>query len=176
MIITFQPLQKPHLPLLLKWLETPHVKAWWDQDVCWTHELIKEKFGSYVHGYKVEQGLKKPMQAYIIYIDDVPVGYIQLYNAHDFPREDNIPLTDLPNSLAALDIFIGEEDYVGKGFSAELMKQFLEEYVDPSYDACFVDPDTANIKALRAYEKAEFKKVKTIKEGTVTWMLRKRPL
>jgi len=176
MIITFQPLQEAHLPLLLKWLETPHVKAWWDQDVQWTPKLIKEKFGTYVQGYKVEEGLKKPMRAYIISIDDVPIGYIQLYNAHDFPREDNILLTDLPNSLAALDIFIGEEGYVGKGLGAKIMKQFLEEYVDPSYDACFVDPDTANIKAIRAYEKAGFKKVKTIKDGAVIWMVRERPL
>jgi len=30
---TFQPLAISHFPLLLQWLETPHVKAWWDQDV-----------------------------------------------------------------------------------------------------------------------------------------------
>jgi len=176
MIITFNPLQEVHFSLLLKWLETPHVKGWWDQDIQWTHELIKEKFGSYVQGYKVEQGIKKPIQAYIIYIDDVPIGYIQLYNAYDFSREDNIALTGLPNSLAALDIFIGEEDYAGKGLGAHIMKQFLAEYVDPSYEACFVDPDTANIKAIRVYEKAGFKKIKSIKEETVTWMVRKKQL
>jgi len=42
MIITFKPLQETHFPLLLKWLETPHVKQWWDEDVVWTLELIKE--------------------------------------------------------------------------------------------------------------------------------------
>ena len=127
-----------------------------------------------MQGYKIAQGVKKSIQAYIICIDNVPMGYIQLYNAHDFCREDNVSLSDLPESLAALDIFIGEEEYAGKGFGAGIMKQFLADYVDPYYDACFVDPDTANIKAIRAYEKAGFKKIKTIKEGTITWMVRSR--
>ena len=174
MRITFQPLQESHLPLLLKWLETPHVKAWWDQDVEWTPELIKEKYGSYVQGYKGEQGLKKPTQAYIVYVEDDPIGYTQLYNTHDFPREDKVSLAQHSDSLAGLDIFIGEEAFLGKGLGSRIIKKFLNEYVDPHYDACFVDPDTANIKAIRAYENAGFKKRKTVKDGAVTWMMRRK--
>jgi len=50
MKITFTPLQESHFPLLLKWLETPHVKAWWDKDIHWTPELIKKRYASYVQG------------------------------------------------------------------------------------------------------------------------------
>ena len=64
--------------------------------------------------------------------------------------------------------------YLGKGLASLILKQFLEGYIDPSYDTCLVDPDTANIRAMRAYEKAGFKVVKTVKEGTVTWMVRWR--
>ena len=149
MTITFKPLQDSHFPLLLKWLETPHVKAWWDQDVHWTPALIKEKFGSYAQGYKAEKGLKKLIQAYIVYAGDEPIGYIQIYNAHDFPREDNDSLADFPDSLASLDIFIGEKEFLGKGLGSRIIKQFLVEYVDPHFDACLIDPDTANIKAVR---------------------------
>ncbi len=52
------------------------------------------------------------------------------------------------------------------------MVQFLKEYVGLTYDACFVDLDTANVSSIRAYEKAGFKKLKTIKEETVTWVVR----
>lgn len=168
MNILFIPLQESHFPLLLKWLKAPHVKVWWDQDVLWTLELIKEKYGDYVKGYKLEKGAKKPIQAYIIYGNDDSFGYIQLYNAYDFSREGSIPLEGLQKSLATIDIFIGEEEYVGKGLGSRIMTQFLKEYVDPYYDACLVDPDTANMQAIRAYEKAGFKKIKTVKEGTVT--------
>lgn len=165
--ITFTPLQESHFSLLLRWLEAPHVKTWWDQDIHWTPALIKEKYGDYVKGYKLERGIKKPLQAYVIYEDDQPLGYIQLYNAYDFPREDQIPLEGMPESLATIDIFIGEEDYVGRGFGSRIIQQFVRKYVDPHYATCFVDPDTRNASAIRAYEKAGFKKVKTIKEGTV---------
>lgn len=174
MNITFTPLQERHLPLLLEWLETPHVKAWWDQDVQWTIELIKDKFGSYVQGYKITDGVKKPMQAFIICVDNKEIGYIQLYNAHDFAHEDGRALDALPQSLAAFDIFIGDPAYVGKGYGSRIMKQFLQEFVDPVYEACFVDPDTANTQAIRAYENAGFEKIKTIEDGKVTWMIRKR--
>ena len=50
MTITFELLHESHFPLLLKWLETPHVKKWWDQDVKYTMDLVKEKFGKDIHG------------------------------------------------------------------------------------------------------------------------------
>lgn len=36
MIIKFIPLAELHFSLLLKWLNTSHVKSWWDRDVNWT--------------------------------------------------------------------------------------------------------------------------------------------
>ena len=89
--ITFKPLSKSHLDLLLAWLETPHVKAWWEQDVKWTMKLIEEKYGHYIKGYKKLQGkekiIKKRMWAFTIFFEEIPIGYIQYYNVHDFPRE-----------------------------------------------------------------------------------------
>ncbi len=43
--ITFKALKEEYFSLLLKWLETPHVKLWW---VNWTLGLIKEKYDNYV--------------------------------------------------------------------------------------------------------------------------------
>lgn len=63
MKITFTPLAESNFPLLQKWLETPHVKAWWDQDVKWTPELIQEKYRDYVEGYKIENGIAKTIKA-----------------------------------------------------------------------------------------------------------------
>jgi hypothetical protein len=51
--ITFESLNKSHLSLLLNWLDTPHVKLWWDQDIKWTTELIQEKYGHYINEYKI---------------------------------------------------------------------------------------------------------------------------
>lgn len=176
MTFFFTPLQKSHFPLLLKWLESPHVKVWWDPNVQWTPQLIKEKYGTYVQGYKIEKGVRKPIQAYIICLNDIPMGYVQLYNIHNFAEDYPDVLEGLPDSLAALDFFVGEKEFLGKGLTSIILQQFLKEYVDPSYEACFVDPDTANIIAIRAYEKAGFKIIQMIQQGKVTWMLKVKGL
>jgi hypothetical protein len=36
----------------------------------------------------------------------------------------------------------------------------------------FVDPDTTHIRAIRAYKKAGFKKIKMVKKGMIMWILR----
>ncbi len=66
MTITFQPLNESYFQLLLKWLEAPHVKKWWDQDVTYTMDLVREKYSSYVKGYKFIDGIQKPIQGFII--------------------------------------------------------------------------------------------------------------
>jgi aminoglycoside 6'-N-acetyltransferase len=67
MIITFEPLHESHFPLLLKWLETAHVKKWWDQDLTYTLELVHEKYSSYIKGYKLVDGQQKSIQGFIIH-------------------------------------------------------------------------------------------------------------
>lgn len=76
MKITFAPLAESHFPLLLKWLQAPHIKKWWDQDVTYTLELVREKYSSYIEGYKFMDGQQKPIQGFIIHNNQNPVGYI----------------------------------------------------------------------------------------------------
>lgn len=171
MKITFTPLAKSHFPLLLKWLETPHVKTWWDQDVEWTPELIQEKYTNYVEGYKREFGIAKTIKAYIICVDRVPIGYIQIYNAYDFARSKL--LTDLPSNLAAFDVLIGEESYLKQGLGSQAIEQFLKEHGN-SYTHVFADPKNTNLAAIRAYEKAGFKKIIEQPDVRELWMIRQQ--
>lgn len=169
MDITFKPLSETDFPLLLKWLETPHVKVWWDREVKWTPALIQEKFGDYVKGGKLENGVSKTIHAYIICADDKPIGYIQMYNAYDFARSN--PLAGLPESLVGIDVFIGEENYLKQGIGSKAIIQFLEKHAD-SYTHVFADPESTNITAIRAYEKAGFKKNSVQPDTGEIWMVR----
>lgn len=182
MNIIFKPLRETDFPLLLKWLEMLHVKAWWpvdqslsvdgDQDIQWTPELIRQKYGSYTKGYKLEKGVAKTIGAYIIFVGEIPVGYIQIYNAYDFARAK--PLIGLPSSLAAFDVFIGEKNYLKRGIGSSAIVQFLKEYGD-SYTHIFADPNSDNTAAIRAYEKAGFKKIKEQLDIGEVWMIREQP-
>ncbi len=176
MTINFSPLKEAHFPLLLKWLETPHVKEWWDQDVKWTEKLIREKYGSYVKEYKKlklpDKVIEQPMHAFIILFNDNPIGYIQYYNAYAFPGEQGYILEGLPSSLASIDLFIGEKEYVGKGLGPKLMDKLIQDYIFKNFDAVFVDPDINNKGAIRAYEKSGFKVVREFPNEGIVWMLR----
>ena len=161
--IIFLPLQKEHFHLLLKWLETSHVKKWWDQNIKWTSELIKKKYSNYIKGFKylelATQVIKKPMHAFIINFDNINIGYIQYYNKHDFPPEQNYDTSKLPESCAAIDWYIGEIDYTNKGIGSEALNIFFNKVISKSFENAFVDSDTTNTHAIHVYEKVGFKKI-----------------
>jgi RimJ/RimL family protein N-acetyltransferase len=155
--INFKPLNEDDFALLKKWLNAPHVKERWQHD-----GNVEEKYRTYVQGYKLENGVKKPISAFIIYIDDEPVGYIQLYNAYDFAMQ----LTDLPESLGMIDFYVGDEKYLGQGIGSKILKVF--NYQD--FDYILVDPDINNIAAIETYKKSGFSKIK--EHANEIWMIR----
>lgn len=178
MNITFQPLAISHFPLLLQWLETPHVKAWWDQDVNWTPKLIEQKFGSYVHQIKhsklKNKLTEKPTYAYIISCDEIPIGYIQYYNKYDFSHEQEYEMIELSENCGAIDWYIGEPNFIGKGIGSKALSMFLDNYIFPKFDHVFVDSESKNTGAIKAYEKVGFKEIKRVNNGTIICMIKEK--
>jgi aminoglycoside 6'-N-acetyltransferase len=160
LLFQFQPLARHHLPLLVKWLNEPHVWEWWGEGKTWSLHDVEAKYASYLHQYKMDRGVKKPIHAFIIFHQDTPVGYIQYYNAFDFPRE-GFELKDVwhepSTSLAALDFYIGDSSCLGKGIGTGALKAFLDTHLWHKFSACLVDPAKENAQAVKAYKKAGFK-------------------
>lgn len=174
MEIEFLPLNATDFPLLLKWLKSEHVCKWWDQDIDWSLPLIEEKYRTYIDGFKLEVGKRKPIWAYIFQsrvipskegmlsqastgstYRNVPIGYIQYYNIRDFKRDSPLP-NNMPEKSAALDFYIGDPNYLGKGYGSGALKAFCEEIIWPQFEACFVEPDSTNEAAVKCYERAGF--------------------
>ncbi len=157
--ISFLPLSTEHFSLLYQWLQVPHVSKWWTEGKTLSKEDVEHKYASYVRGYKIENGEKKAIHPFIIQLKQQPIGYIQFYNAFDFPR-DSYHLKEIwaedSASLAALDFYVGESSLLGQGLGAAILKIFLKDYVFPHYAACLVDPDKHNKFAVSAYSKAGF--------------------
>lgn len=172
-MISFKPIEDENFPLLFKWLNTPHVKLWWGDEQCDSLEATEKKYASYVLGYKESQGQNKKISAFIIYCAFEPIGYIQYYNAYDFPRTGYQLMSNI-KLLSAIDTYIGEPHYVKKGIGASMIDQFLKATVWNHFDGCFVDPDVSNDYAIRVYEKAGFKTIKRLENPHVQWMLRKK--
>ena len=171
--ISFEPLQIDHLPLLHRWLNNPHVAAWRGNDYA-DLQKVKDKYSSYIDGYKIENSIQKPIYSYVIKIWQQCVGYIQYYKADDFMR-DGYSLKDIKNlshNLAAIDFYIGEESFTGKGLGSVILNKFLPKFVDPYYDKTIVDPNLLNKSAICSYEKSGFKQHKILANLNVVIMIR----
>ena len=72
----------------------------------------------------------------------------------------------MPKSLAAIDFFIGDINYLGQGLGAKI----LEDFNYQGYSNILVAPDINNIAAIKTYEKAGFKKIKEY--SNEIWMLK----
>ncbi len=156
--MNFIPLKTKRFPLLIQWLNTPHVAQWWSDGKVWDEVAVAEKYTSYIDGYKInEHSEKKPIFPFIIQYQGTMIGYIQYYDVRDFTRESfDVVQPYLPASCAALDFFIGDEAFLGKGLGTTFLVQFLQEHIFKNFEACYVDPEKENHRALRTYEKAGF--------------------
>jgi RimJ/RimL family protein N-acetyltransferase len=155
--ITFTRLREADLPLMHKWLNTPHVSEWWSLDGNHLPSLeeIGRKYPPRIKG-------DEPVDCYLIYYDDKPIGMIQLYRLDDFPVEK--AMFGLEGKCTGVDLFIGDEEHVHKGLGSTIIGKFIKEivFIENDVDCCIIDPDPKNEIAIKAYKKAGFKYLKTV--------------
>ena len=87
-------------------------------------------------------------------LDGRPIGIIQII---DPEQEETKYWGDVPPNLRAIDIWIGEEHNLGKGYGTSMMKLALERcFSDAKVTAVLIDPLERNIRAHKFYEKFGF--------------------
>lgn len=66
--------------------------------------------------------------------------------------------------MAGLDLFIGDENYLGKGLGPSIIGKFMDEVVFKTLavDSCIAGPNEQNVRSIRAFEKAGFHYLKTV--------------
>lgn len=133
------------LDLLQLWDEQPHVIASdpdddWDweyelpRSVAWREQLMAELNGQ-------------------------PVGFIQII---DPAEEESNYWGDVSKNLRAIDIWIGMEENLNKGYGTKMMNMALERcFKHNEVTAVIIDPLTANAAAIRFYKRLGFQFVET---------------
>jgi aminoglycoside 6'-N-acetyltransferase len=142
MSYAFRALEKRHLPLLKRWIAQPHWREWWGKgDIDDEVAAIEAD---------MESDHFEPM---IVELGGKPLAYVQTYDPH---LEDGHPYQDQPFGTLGVDISIGDFDMLGQGHGSAILEALAEMLFDEGVPRLVIDPDPANARAIRAYEKAGF--------------------
>lgn len=160
MPICFVPLQDDHLTLLHRWLQEPHVREFWD-DGDRTLADVQSHYG----------GADRDVDAFLILLEDLPIGYIQAY-----PVDDTSPFADdRQGNTWGMDLFIGEVHQLGKGLGFQAVQRFAD-FLQTEYgaDRVLIDPSIHNQRAIHIYQKAGFEFVAELEYAGERLLLLKR--
>jgi aminoglycoside 6'-N-acetyltransferase len=138
--------------LLARWLTDERVLAFYEgRDNPFPVERVQAKYAPRV---LAEEGIT----ACILEYENWPVGYLQFYLAERSEYQ-----FDGQGKVYALDLFIGEPDYWGKGFGTQFLILLLRYlFEQKGADWVILDPHFENQRAIRSYEKAGFRKIKIL--------------
>ncbi len=137
----FRVMSEDDLPLVGGWLAMPHVVEWWPAGAKQL-ERIRAHIGD------------PAIDVFIVTADDRPIGYLQCY---DPAAEADHPFRDQPAGTRGIDQFTGEHDMIERGHGPALTRAFVAKLFAAGTPRVITDPDPANRRAVRAYEKAGFR-------------------
>ena len=153
----FRPMTTADLPIIRHWLALPHVREWW---------------GDPAEQYALVSGdLDEPaMDQFIVSIGGSDFGYLQCYDLTAW----NSGFGEQPNGTRGIDLFIGEPGMIERGHGSGLIRSFVDDRLAEGLPRMVTDPDPENPRAIRAYEKAGFEKVRLVDtpDGTALLMVR----
>jgi aminoglycoside 6'-N-acetyltransferase len=92
------------------------------------------------------------MAQYIVTADAREFAYLQCYDLSAW----DTGLGPQPEGTRGLDQFIGEADMLDRGHGSAFIKAFADQLLACGTPRVVIDPDPANERAIRAYEKAGF--------------------
>ncbi|MDO9518756.1 MAG: GNAT family N-acetyltransferase [Pseudohongiella sp.] len=142
-IVTLREATIDDAPLLRHWDQQPHVvdsdpnDDWdWETELprtpSWREQLIAE-------------------------VDGVPIGFVQII---DPAKEESRYWGDVSNDLRAIDIWVGEADYLGQGFGSVMMRLAIGRcFLSAGVRAIIIDPLASNVRAHRFYQRLGFRPV-----------------
>lgn len=91
------------------------------------------------------------LRHYIVYVENKPVGFGQWYDCFD-AKEDWYTV-ERPDEIFSIDYFIGEEEYLRKGYGKAIVKELINMIKQWQLDAqIVVQPDLENIASGKALE------------------------
>ncbi len=152
--IGFEPAGDRHVPMLAEWMARPHWREWWG-DPATELARIREMIDG-----------RDTTRPFIFHVAGMPAGYIQYWSIGDYQTAawvaDHPWLATLPPETIGIDLSIASEDNLSRGIGSAVLRAFVADRVREGHRAIIIDPDPANRRAVRAYEKAGFRAIETV--------------
>ncbi|MDB5553056.1 MAG: family acetyltransferase [Rhizobium sp.] len=146
--ISFAPVAPEHYPLLGAWLAAPHMRQWWgdpEEELGFILDMVEGR---------------DTTRPFVIALDGVAVGYIQYWFIGHHQNEqwtkDHPWLKELPPETIGIDLSIGDPLKLSQGIGSAALAAFVAMLRELGHESIIIDPDPANVRAVRAYEKAGF--------------------
>ena len=153
----FEPLKKEDLPQLDSWLRLPHVREFYHKRPIPSWEEVRAEYLQRIHP-------NWPTRCFLSYVAGKPIGYVQTYRLADYPEYGRMIGEERGISL---DLFIGDVEYMGKGWGPLILVKFLNEVAFPMFrteETCWIYHDELNQRALHASQAAGFRFVRGFME------------
>ncbi len=142
--ITLSPFNtRSHKALLERWLFKDHVSRWWLNPADRLAECLESPAGG---------------DHALIVCDSRPIGYIRWRMLND---EEHLKIKRIEHRRRAMDIdlFIGEEEYTGRGIGPAAIEMLIERLSrEGSAGIAGLGASIKNKNAIKAFEKAGFRK------------------
>lgn len=149
--IRFTPVMHQDLPLLKQWMDGAEWRRWWgdpETEIGYVVDMIEGRDTS---------------RPFLFHLDGQPAGYIQYWFIGDHQTEawikDHPWLALLPADAVGVDLSIGDPNLLSRGLGSAVLQAFVSRLVADGWRTIIIDPDPANARAVRAYEKAGFRAI-----------------
>ena len=151
-MLTFSRAEEKYESLILEWLHKPHVNEWYHgQGLQNTIEGLR----------RFVTGNQPRFDAWIAFCDGKPFGYLMTSVVEENEAHSDSQYAkwvEPGKKMYTLDLLIGDTEFLGKGLSTPMIKQFIQEILSDA-DIVFIDPEASNEKAIHVYERAGFEKL-----------------
>lgn len=153
-MISFRPVTAEDLPMLADWLARPHWRQWWGEP-----EEELNNIRDMVEGRDTTRPL-------IFQEGGLDKGYIQIWFVGDQQASEiagDYPWLDLlPAEAVGVDLSIAAEEDLSRGLGTRTLQAFVSQLRKEGHERIIIDPDPANLRAVKAYRKAGFQEIEAL--------------
>ncbi|MWB76924.1 GNAT family N-acetyltransferase [Pseudooceanicola sp. 216_PA32_1] len=156
--LAFRRMTVADLPLLHGWMQRPHWREWWgdpDEELAHVRDMVEGRDST---------------EPYLIDMDGTPEGYIQMWHIADNRVEPWLTqapwLLDLPDDAVGIDLSLADPSRLSRGTGTAVLTRFVADLRKRGFGCIIIDPDPANLRAVRAYTKAGFRPVPALEGRT----------